>query len=331
MLRMPAFGCDCAGNHCPGMSKESCAGGITPDNPFASAQHQVPSQWQTFPQQAAPQQDAWVQGQLQQPHGQMQQPHASGQPSWQQPSQGTRVQGHSQQQLQWGYQQPGQPQQQQPWLGQGQLQAQQQPQWQQPGVAQAVSQHPWGQQRYLDQQQQGQLQQGHNFKQPHWQQQQPPQQPQFQQQQQQQQGAALQPHGSNLQLPGPQHAQQGSIAGQNWQQPSGQLQTSSSGVPIGQLQATVSGVPLEHRTTRAIRTTSFRQVVRSASEGDAMVLQTDPATALQVTSLSALFCITPPPPASRLTALPPLSTSFPVANSLQLHSESAAFFLANLS
>ena len=32
-----------------------------------------------------------------------------------------------------------------------------------------------------------------------------------------------------------------------------------------------------------MRTMSFRQVVRSASEGDAMSLQAEPATALQVT------------------------------------------------
>ena len=266
------------------MSKASCAGGIRPDSPFASAHHQVPPQWQTFPQQAAaPQQDPWAQGQLQQPQGQMQQAYAPGQPSWQQPSQGGHVQGLPQQQPHWDYQwnqQPGQLLQQQPWLEQGQLQGHQQPhgaqgQSQQPGTAQAVSQHPWAQQDPVHQQQpqQGQQQPGHNLQQPHWQQ---------PQQGQQQQGADIQPQGSNLQLPGPQHAQQGSNLGQNWQQPSGQLQTSLSGVPVGQLQATVSGVPLEHRTTRAIRTTSFRQVVRSASEGDAMVLQTDPATALQV-------------------------------------------------
>ncbi|KAL0035025.1 hypothetical protein WJX79_007211 [Trebouxia sp. C0005] len=51
--------------------------------------------------------------------------------------------------------------------------------------------------------------------------------------------------------------------------------------PVGQLHGAPSGVPLEHRS-RTMRTMSFRQVVRSASEGDAMAMQAQPATALQV-------------------------------------------------
>ena len=49
----------------------------------------------------------------------------------------------------------------------------------------------------------------------------------------------------------------------------------------GQLQGAPSGVPLEHHS-KTMRTTSFRQVVRSASEGDATSLQAEPANALQV-------------------------------------------------
>ncbi|KAL0054362.1 hypothetical protein WJX82_007679 [Trebouxia sp. C0006] len=74
------------------------------------------------------------------------------------------------------------------------------------------------------------------------------------------------------------HIQQPS-QGQVHDQPVGHSQGMQE--PLGQLRGAPSGLPLEHRS-RTMRTTSFRQVVRSASEGDAMALQAQPATALQV-------------------------------------------------
>ena len=109
----------------------------------------------------------------------------------------------------------------------------------------------------------------------------------LQEPQQQQQGSTQLP-GHSLSA---QKAEAQAIAQRPWLQSQGQGQTlqppSGQGAlqqPPGRLQNAPSGVPLEHRS-KTIRTMSFRQVVRSASEGDAMSLQTEPATALQVLML----------------------------------------------
>ena len=57
----------------------------------------------------------------------------------------------------------------------------------------------------------------------------------------------------------------------------------------GRLPGVAPGVVLGHRT-KTMRTTSFRQVIRSASEGDALALQAaEPANALQVTAVLHQF------------------------------------------
>ena len=264
---------------------------VTPVSPFAVSNqtlNTVPAQWQTFDQ--APVQ-------------------ASAMPSatWQQQQQG-QVMAHQF----WQEEPQGQFQHQQPW-GQGQLpdnpslheQQGMQATGQQQGLWQGQNQQgaPWqdkGQSTWGQGPGQGTGQgPGHSQndsqwhtqgqQQPPWQQQSQPQlansqaQPQQQpawQEHHQEQFAPLQ----GQPVPQLQNQQPGDAL---WSP--GQLQGQGSVVQasVGRLQGAPSGVPLEHRT-KTMRTTSFRQVIRSASEGDALSLQAEPANSLQVTPLHCI-------------------------------------------
>ena len=262
---------------------------VAPVSPFAvSNQHlnAVPAQWQTFDQAPAQASGipsaAWQQHQ----HGQV-----PTQLSWQQQQQ--QLPGHFQHQQAWGqgqsYDSPSlreeqgmqaPVQQQGLWQEQNQQvapwQDQQQPTWGQgPGQGPVHCQHdsqwhiqgqqptPWQHQSQLQpMNNQSQLQQ-----QSVWQEQHPEQHPD--------QFAALQGE-TTQQL---QDQQFGDAA---WLQI--QRQGSAVQPSVGPLQSAPSGVRLEHRT-KTMRTTSFRQVIRSASEGDALSMQAEPANSLQVTWL----------------------------------------------
>ena len=270
-----------------------CMTAVTPVSPFATVgQHAaVPPQWQTFdnqpqamPQGQSRQQSAWAQqptgqGQHQQLWGQgqsMQQP--QGQQLWEQ------GQGQVQQQPLWQGQR-----QQQSW-GQAQGQAQQQS-WSQQGQGEAQQQVPWGyhQGPFHEAAAAGQEQtqqaahrpesipQGLSQQQPLWSGQAQRQDPWPEGQTQGQSQTQHEPPWLQGQVPQP---SQGQVHDQaSWVQPPGHSQGMQE--PVGQLRGAPSGLPLEHRS-RTMRTMSFRQVVRSASEGDAMALQAQPATALQV-------------------------------------------------
>jgi len=262
---------------------------VTPVSPFATVGQQaaVPPQWQTFDNQAQamPQgqsgpQSAWAQqatgqGQHQQPWEQgqsMQQP--QGQQLWEQGL------GQLQQQPLWQGQR-----QQQPW-GQAQGQAQQQS-WSQQGQGDPQQQIPWGHQQVpfheaaaaagQEQTQQAaqgpeSIPQGLSQQQPLWSGQTQRQDPWPEGQMQGHNQAQHQPPWVQGHVPQP---SQGQVHDQSTGHSQGMQE------PLGQLRGAPSGLPLEHRS-RTMRTTSFRQVVRSASEGDAMALQAQPATALQV-------------------------------------------------
>ncbi len=248
-----------------------CMAAVTPVSPFATLDQQaaVPPQWQTFdnqPQAMPPgqfrQQAAWAQQAT--GHGQHQQP--QGQQLWEQ------GQGQLQQQPLWQGQQ-----QQQPWSQQGQGEPQQQVPW-------GHNQGPFHEVAAAGQEQTQQaaqrpesIPQGLPQQQPLWSGQTLREDPWPEGQMQGHNQAQHQPPWVQGQIPQPSQGQ-----GHNqpsWAQPPGHSQGMQE--PLGQLRGAPSGVPLEHRS-RTMRTTSFRQVVRSASEGDAMALQAQPATALQV-------------------------------------------------
>ncbi|DBA67663.1 TPA: hypothetical protein ACH3X2_001256 [Trebouxia sp. C0005] len=251
---------------------------MTPVSPFAAVGQQaaVPAQWHTFdnqPQAMPPgqvrQQSAWAQQATGQ--GQHQQPWDQGQ-SMQQPP-GQQLWGQRQGQLQ---QQPlWQGQWQQQACNQAQAQAQQQS-WSQQGQGEPQQQVPWGHHQgpFHEATAAGQEQ---AQQQPLW-----SGQPQHQDSwpEGQNQGHSQTQH----QPPWVQSQVQQPSQGQVHDQPSSvEPSRHSQGMqePVGQLHGAPSGVPLEHRS-RTMRTMSFRQVVRSASEGDAMAMQAQPATALQV-------------------------------------------------
>ena len=258
---------------------------MAPVSPFAVASEQsnaVPAQWQTFEQgpcqavqaptweqqqgQAHPQQQqATAPEQHQQPWGQGQTYGGGGwnssplmQPQWQPQSQQHNESvpaGTIHTDAVWQAECQAEE-------GRGAQHAQHPSQW--PGHSQ--QQPPW---------------QGQDQEQPVWQN----CQGQRQQQQQQQQ------HGQLQEAP-----EQGGAAQQLQEQlldatPWFRMQAQDSGVQApGRLQGAPSGVPLEQRA-RTMRTMSFRQVVRSASEGDAMALQAEPANALQVKMPCCHLCI----------------------------------------
>ena len=212
--------------------------------------------WQQQQQGQVLSQQSWQQ--QQQPEGQFQhqQPWGQGQ-SHNSPTlrEGQDMQAQGQQQGLWQGQNqqvaPWQDQQQQPTWGQGPGHSQHDSQWHMQGQQPP----PWQQQSQLQlTNNQAQLQQR-----PVWQ----------EQQQEPVQGQLVQ------QL---QNQQPGDAP---WLQLQGQ--GSAMLTSMGHLQRAPSGVPLDHRT-KTMRTMSFRQVIRSASEGDAMSLQAEPANSLQVTS-----------------------------------------------
>lgn len=256
---------------------------MAPVSPFAVSNQgvsAVPAQWQTFDQapaqasgmalttlqqqqqgQVLPQQSWQQQQQQSEEQLQHQQPWGQGQlhgnPTLRE-EQGIQAQGQQQGLWQGQNQQlaPWQNQQQPTWgrgSGQGPGQSQHDSQWHMPGQQPP----PWQQQRQLQPtNHQAQLQQ-----QPFWQEQ------------------HLE-HFATMQNQPVQQLQNQQPGDTPWLQLQGQ---GSAMLPsIGRLQGAPSGVLLEHRT-RAMRTMSFRQVIRSASEGDALSLQAEPANSLQVT------------------------------------------------